>query len=69
MKAITKIKTTGNKEVLSYSFNTIKEAIEMAKHQLKFAFCSPLTENLERVDIYVNVVSSGKNVFYKFKVK
>ena len=67
MKAITTIKTTGNKEVMYYEFNTIKEAIEMAKQQEKIAFCSPLTEKLDRVDIYVNACKSGKNIFYKFK--
>jgi hypothetical protein len=69
MKATTTIKTTNNVTVTTYNFNTIKEAMAMAQHQFNFPFCSPLTEDLERLDIYVNVNKTGKNVFYKFKVK
>jgi hypothetical protein len=69
MKAITRIKTANNKLVVEYEFNTIKEAIDMAKHQVLYAFSSPLTVNLNRIDVYVNVCKSGKNVFYKFANK
>lgn len=68
MKATVTIKSENN-NVAIYDFKTVKGAIEFAKHKFKYPFITPLTCDLNRIDIYVNINSTGKNIFYKFKIK
>ncbi len=69
MKAILKLKTDSSTTLLQMEFNTIKEAVSMAKHQHKHPFSSPLTVDAIRYDIYVNRVDNGANKFFKTVIK
>lgn len=68
MKATVTIKSENN-NIAFYDFKTVKDAVEFAKHKIKYPFITPLTWGLNRIDVYVNINSTGKNVFYKFKIK